>query len=253
MYRSVLSTVSAAILLVMAAESSAQTCATAPSCSELGYTNSVSQCIGSEMVYCPFDKTKVFCRQTKTCEELGYDKTTTQCSGKKTFVCPGDASKVSCDDGAMIGEIRLWAGSSVPKGWKICDGSSLSKTTYSELYNVIGKVFGGSSSYFYLPNFKGRVPVGVGYATNSSYTYSRGSKGGSEMVTLTLSQMPRHSHGYTGILGSGWPDGAGDRTSIGSKDSYPVTTQYNYQGSTQAHENRMPYLAVYYIIYTGMY
>ena len=98
---------SAAVLLVTAAEASAQSCTTAPSCAELGYTSAVADCVGPDKVYCPFDNTKVFCRQTKSCEELGYDKTTTQCSGKKTFVCPGDASKVSCDSGAMVGEIRL--------------------------------------------------------------------------------------------------------------------------------------------------
>ena len=243
---------SAAVLLVTAAEASAQTCTEAPGCAELGYTSAVSDCVGSDMVYCPFDNTKVFCRQTKSCEELGYDKTTTQCSGKKTFVCPGDASKVSCDGGAMVGEIKLWAGSTVPKGWLRCEGQSLSTTTYSALYKVIGTTYGGYGSYFYLPNFKGRVPVGVGYATSSAYTYSRGSKGGEEKHTLTISEMPRHNHALK-FVSNKWGDNADRRPfpSTNGTDGYSASTAY--AGGSVAHENRMPYLGIYYIIYTGVY
>lgn len=232
---------------------SAQTCVPAPSCSELGFTSAVADCVGSDLVKCPFDKTKVFCRQTKSCEELGFDKTTAQCSGKKTFVCPGDATKVACDDSAMIGEIKLWAGHSIPSGWLACNGQSLSATTYKALYNVIGTTFGGNSTNFYLPNFSGRVPVGIGYGTSTTYAYTMGAKGGEEKHTLTVSEMPSHNHGYTGTYGTGYPDGSGDRTNIGHQNSYPVSSQLKSAGSSSAHENRMPYLAVYYIIYTGVY
>ena len=244
---------SAAVLLVTAAEASAQTCTEAPGCAELGYTQTASECSGKAMVKCPFDSAKVFCGVSKSCDELGYTMTTAQCSGRKYVTCPYDTSKVVCDTGAIIGEIRLWAGSSAPKGWKICDGTSLSTTTYSALYAVIGTTYGGSGSYFYLPNFKGRVPVGVGYATSSAYTYSRGSKGGEEKHTLTISEMPSHNHGYTGAYGNGFPDGSGDTTTVGVDRSYPRKSQYTYAGGSAAHENRMPYLGVYYIIYTGVY
>lgn len=240
----------------------AQTCTQAPSCSELGFTSNVADCVGSDMVKCPFDKTKAFCRQAKSCAELGYDKTTTQCSGKKTFVCPGDATKVACDEGAMIGEIKLWAGKTIPQGWLKCEGQSLSSSTYKELYNVIGTSFGGSSSYFYLPNFKGRVPVGIGYATSSTYAYSLGSKGGEEKHTLTVSEMPQHRHWHTNITpndenkssSQGYPANNNHRGVRTTDREGGYSGAYtNYQGSSSAHENRMPYLAVYYIIYTGVY
>ncbi|MBQ8661235.1 MAG: tail fiber protein [Alphaproteobacteria bacterium] len=243
---------SAAVLLVTAAEASAQTCTEAPGCAELGYTQTASECSGKAMVKCPFDSAKVFCGVSKSCAQLGYTMTTAQCSGRKYVTCPYDTSKVVCDTGAIIGEIRLWAGSSAPKGWKICDGSSLSTTTYSALYAVIGTTYGGSGSYFYLPNFKGRVPVGVGYATSSVYTYSRGSKGGEEKHTLTISEMPSHNHALK-FVSNKWGDNANNRPfpSTSGTDSYSASTAY--AGGSVAHENRMPYLGIYYIIYTGVY
>ena len=269
----------------------AQTCATAPTCSELGYTNSVSDCVGSDLVKCPFDNAKVFCRQTKSCAELGYDKTTTQCSGKKTFVCPGDASKVACDDSAMIGEIKLWAGKTIPKGWKLCDGSSLSTSTYSALYNVIGTTYGGSGSYFYLPNLKGRVPVGVGYVYGGTgYTYALAETGGENFTTLSSDQIPDHQHetwgenknnnpptpfGYSGSFNNWGSNGGLDQDNPLFKTGY-VMNRYGYRTppssktgswssasyysssrttslSTSPHENRQPYLVLNYIIYTGVY
>ncbi|MBS4773597.1 MAG: tail fiber protein [Proteobacteria bacterium] len=265
----------------------AQTCSQAPSCSQLGFTNSASDCVGADMVKCPFDNSKVFCRQSKSCAELGYDKTTTQCSGKKTFVCPGDATKVACDDSAMIGEIKLWPAATAPKGWKLCDGSSLSATTYSKLYAVIGTTYGGSSSYFSLPNLKGRVPVGVGYATQ--YTYKLAETGGQNFVQLSSDQIPDHKHivpwGETHSNTSYYPWGTWGTGKYGSGDSdgdnkwyiasymygrsgyrsYPTSStsgwgssgscsnDRTYSCSTTSHENRMPFLTLNYIIYTGVY
>ena len=243
---------SAAVLLVTAAEASAQTCTTAPSCAELGYTQTASECSGKAMVKCPFDSAKVFCGVSKSCDELGYTMTAAQCSGRKYVTCPYDTSKVVCDTGAMVGEIRLWAGSSIPQGWLKCEGQSLSTTTYSALYAVIGTTYGGYSGYFYLPNFKGRVPVGVGYATSSAYTYSLGSKGGEEKHTLTINEMPRHSHGYT-IYGHGSKDHQRYSQNKNRDSDTDESRTTDYAGGSAAHENRMPYLAVYYIIYTGVY
>ena len=265
----------------------AQTCAQAPSCSQLGYTQTASECSGKAMLFCPFDSTKVFCGVSKSCENLGYTMTTTQCTGRKYITCPYDATKVVCDMSAMIGEIRLWPTATAPKGWKICDGSSLSSTTYSALYAVIGTTYGGSSTNFYLPNFKGRVPVGVGYATQ--YTYTLAEKGGENFVQLTSDQIPDHKHimpwgeahdatanypwGYWATSKPGSGDSDGDNkwyyssyvvNRTGSR-SYPTSStsgwgtagtcsnDRTYACSISYHENRMPYLVVNYIIYTGVY
>ena len=62
----------------------------------------------------------------------------------------------------MAGEIKMWAGDTIPDGWLLCDGSEVSKTKYPNLYAAIGDLWGtpNSSSNFKLPNLKGRVPVG---------------------------------------------------------------------------------------------
>ena len=70
----------------------------------------------------------------------------------------------------MIGEIKMWAGNTIPQGWLLCDGSEVSKTTYPRLFAAIGNLWGtpSSSSNFKLPNFTGKVPVG--YDSNDTDT-----------------------------------------------------------------------------------
>lgn len=66
---------------------------------------------------------------------------------------------------ALVGEIRMWAGHPlrVPPGWLICDGSFVSKTTYADLFEVIGNAWGrpANDQFFALPNLLGRVPLGA--------------------------------------------------------------------------------------------
>ena len=63
---------------------------------------------------------------------------------------------------ALAGMISPWAGTSIPSGWLLCDGSAVSRTTYSPLFTVIGTTYGAGdgSTTFNLPNLKGRVPFG---------------------------------------------------------------------------------------------
>lgn len=289
MYRTKLIILST-LCFCICANAKAQTCTPAPSCAELGFVNAIADCVGDDFIKCPFEQSNVFCRNTKSCESLGFDKTTTQCSGKKMFVCPTDATKVACDDSNMVGEIKLWPGNNIPKGWKICDGASLSTTTYSALYAEIGTTYGGSGSSFYLPNLSGRVPVGVGYIFGgSSYTYALAEKGGENFTTLSSDQIPDHKHitpfgeGHTepGVWGrdsitqqagsqggmdwdnfwylSSYMNGrSGYRSPPSSKTSSwgssgSCDNRRKSSCSTTAHENRMPYLGIYYIIYTGVY
>ena len=63
----------------------------------------------------------------------------------------------------MTGEMRMWSGSSAPTGWLLCDGASVSRSTYAALYAITGDAFGtASGSTFNVPDMRGRMPVGVG-------------------------------------------------------------------------------------------
>ena len=91
-----------------------------------------------------------------------------------------------------VGAIQLWAGASTnaPNGWIVCDGSSVLKTTYPQLFAVIGGAFGSVDvDHFTLPDFRGKFPFGVSPANVI------GSSGGSK--TITTDNMPNHNHPNT--------------------------------------------------------
>lgn len=99
-----------------------------------------------------------------------------------------------------IGTMLMWAGSSgaVPTGWALCDGSAISRTTYSDLFTLLSTTFGSGdgSTTFNLPNMQDRFPVGAG---NS---YSRNAQGGASSnnishthsVSAHTHSIPSHAH-----------------------------------------------------------
>jgi microcystin-dependent protein len=95
-----------------------------------------------------------------------------------------------------IGAIISFAGQAAPQGWLICDGSQVSRTTYVELFNVVGTSFGSGdgASTFNLPDFRRRVPVGMGGAGTPALGNQIGSTGGQESQQLTLNNAPDHVH-----------------------------------------------------------
>lgn len=101
----------------------------------------------------------------------------------------------------FVGEIRLFSFDYAPQDWHICDGSLLPIQGNQALYALLGTQFGGDGkTNFALPDFRGRVPVGV--ATNSTTVpqgatrYQTGNKGGNETVALTTAQVPAHNHTF---------------------------------------------------------
>ena len=84
----------------------------------------------------------------------------------------------------------MYAGSVAPSGFLMCDGSAVSRSTYSDLFEAIGTTYGAGdgSTTFGLPDLSGRVVIGV------SSTHALSSTGGEENHTLLSSEMPEHSH-----------------------------------------------------------
>lgn len=158
-----------------------------------------------------------------------------------------------------VGEIRLFAGSFEPNGWRFCDGQLLPISEYETLFNVIGTTYGGDGQEtFKLPDLCGRVPVHQGRGEGLSVTNVLGDAAGVEEVTLTVSQIPSHGHPVLASTGGGSiPNPRGNllasppvmssfvRTAP-STDLPPATVQG--VGGSQPHDNRMPTLAISYVI-----
>jgi microcystin-dependent protein len=96
--------------------------------------------------------------------------------------------------GIPSGVINMWATTTAPTSWLLCDGTAVSRTTYAALFAVISTTYGvgDNSTTFNLPNLKGRVPVGRDSADSSFDTM--GETGGAKTHTLNTAEMPIHSH-----------------------------------------------------------
>ena len=147
------------------------------------------------------------------------------------------------------GGVMLWTTNSAPTGWLICDGTAVSRTTYSALFAAIGTVFGSGdgSTTFNLPNLTGRVPVGrdVGQTEFDGLAET----GGAKTHTLSTSEIPSHTHSYTDGTASataGWYATGGGAYNIQTNTLTGQTT--GSAGSGAAHNNLQPYIVLNYII-----
>lgn len=105
----------------------------------------------------------------------------------------------------FLGEVKITALPFAPQGWAKCDGQSLPVQQNAALFALLGTAFGGNNVNFNLPDMRGRTPLCFGaYGDNTgNYTYNVGGNGGSENVTLQLSQMPVHTHSVMAIKETG--------------------------------------------------
>jgi microcystin-dependent protein len=105
-------------------------------------------------------------------------------------------------------------------GWLKCDGRALSVATYNILFQAIGYQFGGSGNTFNLPDAQGRVPGAIGTSTGNNWNL--GDVSGQETHTLTIAQMPAHTHGSADVTGNtngnGITDLSGAHTHSGTTD-----------------------------------
>ena len=145
------------------------------------------------------------------------------------------------------GAVLPYAGSTAPTGYLLCDGSTFNGDQYPELRDVVGDTYGThSGTSYYLPNLKGRIPVG----RDSSQTEfdALGETGGAKTHTLTTSEIPAHNHTVDGNL---VPRGTGanfrELTDAGTGGSNVATRD---TGGGSAHNNLQPYVVLNYIIKT---
>jgi microcystin-dependent protein len=94
----------------------------------------------------------------------------------------------------FLGEIRMFGFNFAPIGWAFCQGQLLPISQNPALFALIGTFYGGNgSSNFALPDLRSRVPLSMGQGTGLS-NYNIGQAGGTETVTLSVTQMPSHNH-----------------------------------------------------------
>ncbi len=156
-----------------------------------------------------------------------------------------------------IGEIRLFGGNFAPVGWNFCDGSILSISQYSALFQLIGTTYGGNGqTTFAVPDLRGRVPVHTGQGAGLQ-NYVLGQVGGSETVTLNASQVAVHAHGALGSVGA--PSATPQNATWGNSGinihifGSPANNAMNpasvaATGGNQPHDNLTPFQVVSFII-----
>ena len=162
--------------------------------------------------------------------------------------------------------IVMYGGTSAPTGWLLCNGAAVSRTTYADLFAIVGTTYGAGngSSTFNLPDLRDRFAVGSGT------TYSNGSTGGAATHTLSEAEMPSHTHTATSTVtdpghdhtmnGQSYGDGGDGVMVTGSVDAsapdvvndattgITVATTNASTGSGSAHNNLPPYLGLAFII-----
>src|SRR5918992_1171755 len=94
----------------------------------------------------------------------------------------------------FLGEIRIFAFDFPPPGWAMCNGQIIPISQNTALFSLLGTTYGGDGqNNFALPNLQGRFPIHVGQGPGQA-SYAPGQEGGSETVTLLISEMPTDNH-----------------------------------------------------------
>ena len=153
-----------------------------------------------------------------------------------------------------VGEIRMFAGNFAPAGWMFCEGQLLPISENETLFQLIGTTYGGDGeSTFALPDLRGRIPIHQGNGFILAET------GGAEEITLTVNQIPAHSHPALANSEQASDVNPGSQVVAQSRpasNSYyedvpgvnMAATAVSSVGGSQPHTNFQPYLCVNFII-----
>ena len=160
----------------------------------------------------------------------------------------------------FIGEVKLFGFNFAPKGYSTCQGQILSIAQNTALFSLLGTTYGGNgTTTFALPDMRGRVLVHNGQAPGGPTTYTMGQTGGTESVTLTITEMPAHNHTVSAVTAEGnqsTPTNNLPADTKGLDKEYSDTaanttmksTMVGNTGGNQPHENRPPFITLKCII-----
>ena len=153
----------------------------------------------------------------------------------------------------FLGEIRNFGFTFPPRDWMQCNGQLLSISTYTALFALLGTTYGGNgTTNFALPDLRGRAPIGMGSGPGLTPRV-QGEVGGSESTTLTVSNLPSHTHTLNAKTGVGSQAAPGGNTLAASDqrnsqyssvaaDTTMSASSIGNSGSGVAFTNMPPYL-----------
>jgi microcystin-dependent protein len=151
----------------------------------------------------------------------------------------------------FLSEIRIFSFNFPPKGWAFCNGQLLPINQNQALFALLGTTYGGDGRVnFALPDLRARLPIHVGAG------HILGERGGADAVTLTVGQMPSHTHAWSASASNAntaVPTGAltARANNMYAAPSNLTTldpTSSTAVGGSQAHQNRHPFLALNFCI-----
>lgn len=162
----------------------------------------------------------------------------------------------------FLGEIRIMSFNFAPKGWALCNGQFLPINQNQALFSLLGTTYGGNGqTTFALPDLRGRVP------THEGNGHTLGEQGGTEAVTITLSNLPVHTHTLSGNnaqntnanlvdnpIGNYWANAGKTIFNTGAGNDVMSPQTVSSVGGSQPHENRSPFLTLNFCIaLTGIF
>lgn len=166
-------------------------------------------------------------------------------------------------DTLPIGAIMPYTSKTTPSNWLPCNGQAVSRTTYADLFAIIGTQYGAGdgSTTFNVPDLNDyKVPIGYDRFEEQSNRMNLGTTGGEETHTLTVDEMPSHAHtnamfsmnaidnNYGFAQGGTYTDRAVGRADTSQYNVLNGVQNIQNAGGSQAHNNMQPYVTTNYII-----
>jgi microcystin-dependent protein len=144
-----------------------------------------------------------------------------------------------------LSEIKIFAFNFAPQGWAQCNGQFLPINQNQALFSLLGTTYGGNGqTTFALPDLRGRVPM------HRSNTHTLGEVGGQFAHTLSLAEMPAHTHfvnasGNAPNIGTPLNNFFASNTGFTpyepTPDAVMAPQACTTVGGSQAHTNMAPY------------
>ena len=151
----------------------------------------------------------------------------------------------------FLGSIMMVSFSFPPKGWALCNGQLLPINQNQALFSLLGTTYGGDGRVnFALPDLQARIPIHAGNG------FTLGQRGGETAHTLTLTELPQHSHALIASSNSADQNSAANNYVASSGSSRFATTvngtllstALSNAGGSQPHENESPFLVINFVI-----